>query len=119
MSFDYASLAVLADELLAEFGQSLTITSHSTGEYDPATGTTSSSATSHEGYGAVLEYTARDVNGTLVLQGDKQLLLSPDLIAAPEVDDVVTVGQIDYTIKSVKTISPAGVPVLYDCNVRT
>ena len=124
MSFDYASIAVLADELLAEFGQPLTITTHVTGEYDPATGLTSFSATSHEGYGAVLDYglhqSGMGAGGdSLIQHGDKQLLLSPNVITPPLVDDIVTIGQLGYTIKNIKTVAPSGVPVLYDCNVRT
>jgi hypothetical protein len=123
MSFDYAPMAELADELLTEFGQALTITTSVVGEYDPATGTTSSSVTSHEGYGVLLDYGLHgsgsyNTPGTLVQQGDKQLLLSPDLVTPPQMDDVVTFSQVNYTIKNIKAISPAGVPVLYDCNVR-
>ena len=118
MSFDYSELAVLADELLEEFGQPVTITTSVTGVYNPATGTAPSSVTSHEGWAALFDYGARDVNGTLIQQGDKQLLLSPNLIAPPKLDDVVTVSQVKYTIKNIKVVSPSGVPVLYECNVR-
>lgn len=123
MTFDYAEIAALANELLADFGQTLAITTHVAGEYNPATGTSSSSVTSHEGFGMVMDYGLHGSGisnspDSLIQQGDKQLLLAPGLVTPPMLGDVVTFDGADYKINNVKTISPAGVCVLYDCNVR-
>lgn len=129
MTFSYTEIADLADELLQEFGQAVTIATRVSGAYDPATGGSTVTETTQTGSGAIFDresFTAGDQNddGSLVLSTDKQLLLSPyttagAAITAPVADSTrVTVDGIVYTVKRVKAIEPAGTPVMYDCNVR-
>lgn len=129
MSFDYTEVAALADELLQEFGQAVTITTRAAGAYDPATGAASVTETTQAGTGALFDIIAlrggeQNADGSAVLTTDKQLLLSPyttggAAITPPVADSTrVLVDGDTYTVKVVREVSPAGTPVMYDCNVR-
>jgi hypothetical protein len=127
MSF-YARLQNTANKLLKGKGQAVTLTHVVPGTYDPSTGGVTNTTTTQSGSGAVFEYGTKEAGiynapGSLVKVGDKQLLLSALNVAgaalpAPVVNDTVTIGGVTYTITQVKVISPAGTPVMYDCNLR-
>ena len=124
MAFDYSEIADVADEILEEFGQAVTLTHVEPGEYVPGEGITNTT-TIQTGTGAVIDWDARQVDGTLILIGDKRLLLSPlntagTVLTAPVLGDTITdAAGIVYTLVApLKTVSPAGTAVLYDCNLR-
>lgn len=119
----YSDMSDISDDLLGEFGQVVTITRNTVGAYDPATGSASVSTVTQIGNGAIFEYKmlangVNQINGTLLQQGDKRLLLSTAGITAPKLDDKVLANGITYTIKNIKETSPAGSPVLYECLLR-
>jgi len=128
MAFDYSEIADVADEILEEFGQSVTLTHITPGEYVPGEEITSTSTT-QTGTGAILDYNTAQAGifsapGSLVQMGDKWLLLSPintsgGILTAPVNSDTATdaSGKV-WTITQTKTVSPAGTAVLYDCNLR-
>ena len=118
MSF-YSEMAAMANDLLSEFGQSVTLTNYGNGAYDPATGAANTDITIQTGWGAIFDISNRDIDGTVIQQGDKQLLLASIGISAPQVNDTVLSSCGYYTIKSVKATSPAGTPVVYDCLLRS
>lgn len=129
MTFAYDEIADLADELIREFGQTVTVTMRSSGAYDPATGASTVTETTQTCTGAVFDYSliasgAQNADGSMILATDKQLLLSPyttagAAITRPVPDGTrVTVGSTVYTVKNVKAVEPAGTPVMYDCNLR-
>jgi len=114
----YGDLALTADDLLKEFGQPVTIRTQTPGEYDPETGTSAITTVDTVGNGCVFDYGTNAIDGTMIVQGDKQLLLSPVGMAEPGVDDLAIVGGISWRITRVKSTAPAGVAVIYDCNIR-
>lgn len=118
MTFDYTEIAETADELLAEFGQAVVLSRKAAGSYNPATGAQAVTTTTQTGVGVLLDHESRDIDGTMIQRDDQRLLLSSDLVTTPVVDDLVAVGGTSYTIKSIKVLAPAGLVVMYDCNVR-
>lgn len=109
--------------LLTKYGQVLTLTTQASGAYDTATGSVAVTGSSQSAIGAVFDYSTHEIDQSIVLAGDKRLYLSPLLadgsaLVPPSIDDTVTVNGITYTIKKINALSPAGTPVLYDCNVR-
>lgn len=119
----YDRLQATANRLLKGKGQTVTITSQTVGDYDPATGSAPVTASTQTGWGAVFEYTNKNIDGTLIIAGDKQLLLSAInsagiLLATPQVNDTVTIGGQVSTIKQIKPLNPAGTALLFDCNIR-
>lgn len=124
MAYDYQDDADTAAELLEEFGQPVTLTSKTSGAYSPSTGAAVVTTDTQTVNAVVLDYGSRDIDGTLIRAGDKRLLMAPqttagDDLTAPVVDDTVAVGSTTYTVKGIKTLSPAGTVVLFDCNIRS
>ncbi len=140
----YARMAATAVRLLAKFGTTATLSQTSSGSYDPVSGEVSGEETNtYTVRAVVLDYTMpreRDgvfSEGTLVRAGDKKILCEPGVVV-PEagdslllgdqnlllddrqcVDDWLSVdGGLPYEIIRVKTVSPAGTPVLYELQAR-
>lgn len=119
MSFDYLSVAREASALLAEFGQIVTVTRETVGEYDPATGTVSSGTEGYSCHGAVMNYRHQDIDGTLIQRGDVRVLLAPDAQFEPKPGDKVTLADATVlTVISVMPTKPAGLSVLYELQAR-
>jgi len=121
----YSRMQTTADRLLKGKGQAITITRQISGAYDPATGGATVTTTTQTGWGAIFDYGNKNIDGTLIKQGDRQLLLSAvnaagTALTAPALNDTVTdKNGIVYTIVNpLKTIAPAGTTVLFDCNLR-
>jgi hypothetical protein len=119
----YSRMQATANKLLRGKGQQVTITRQVSGAYDPTTGQATVTTTVQNGYGAIFDYSDKNVDGVLILSGDKQLLLSAvnstgTALTAPEVNDTVTAGGMVRTITRIKALSPAGTTVMFDCNLR-
>jgi hypothetical protein len=127
MSF-YAEMASVASELLVEFGQigaiRRTVVMPQPNDWTPGTETT----TFHAVTMAVLPIDEKRIDGTLILTGDKQVLIALDgLTITPAVGDVVMfngsfsagvyTGEA-WTIQKLDTLAPAGVTVMYDAVAR-
>lgn len=115
-AFDYANTAATATRLLQRFGASATIKRTTTGEYDPETGTTPVTVTELATTAAVFAYDQKYIDGTLVLQGDQRAYLAP--AQQPKQGDRLTWQGKDFEMVAVKPVSPAGVPVLYEAQLR-
>lgn len=116
----YATDQLSAKQLLADAGQPVTLTPPASGTYNTATGTiTGSAGTPVQTVGVVLPLSRglKHMPGTDITVGDQQLLLPGD-IAQPVLDTKATIGGVDYTIKEVAPLNPAGTPLLYDCVIR-
>lgn len=118
MSFDYSETAATAAELLAEFGAQVTLTRITPGVYDPATGTVSQTGATHTASGVRLDYEQRYIDGTNIMQGDQRVYLSPTIAVAPQTGDRLTVGAEVFNVVASRPLSPAGVVVLHDVQVR-
>ena len=121
----YARLQATANRLLKGKGQSLTLTKVTAGTYNPATGGFTGAGTSTQmAYGAIFDYGTKQIDGTLIKAGDKQLLLSAfktdgAALTAPVLGDTVSIGGVTYTlVEPLKEVNPAGTVVMFDCNVR-
>lgn len=121
----YNRLAATAKKLLKGKGQAVTITTVTPGTYNPSTGTITNSTSTQYGYGAVMNWGVKHIDGALILETDKRLLLSPyntagAALTAPKLGDTVTdAAGTAYTIVSpLKTASPGGTVVLYEANLR-
>lgn len=117
MSF-YADMAMVANDSLGEYGQTVTISAKSIGAYNPATGNAAVTVSTQQVKGVVFPVGAKDIDGTLIHQGDQKLLLSMVGVTPPHVGDTVTIGATSYTITFIKLLTPAGVNVLCECNIR-
>lgn len=122
MTFNYSKSAATARKLLTKFGRTVTRRTYTAGAYDPATGTSTPTTADTSRIGALFDYNDKTsqgqqyVRGTLVIAGDKQLLLDAEGAAAAT--DHYIVGSAEYTVVSMAEINPAGTPVMYDLHLR-
>jgi hypothetical protein len=122
----YDRLQNTAQKLIKDKGQTVTLTHVDPGTYDPTTGGYSGgSTTTQYGYGAVIDWNANQIDGTLIKTGDRRLLLSPlntagAALTSPVLNDKITdaAGVVYTFVAPLNIVSPAGTPVLYDCNLR-
>lgn len=110
---------MLADDvalLLEDFGSDLTLERPGAPTYDPAAGTlTNATDATLTIRGVLINYTDDDVDGTVVLQGDRRLLVSATgSDDAPERGDIVGGAK----IVDVRTIAPNGTAIAWACQVR-
>lgn len=117
MNFDYAALASKSAALLSKFGRDVTRRRVTRGAYDTSQGSAANAGQADATFkGALLDFGTREVDGTLVKSTDKKLLLEAS--GAPLASDTFLVGGLEYAVVSVKEISPAGTPVLYEVQLR-
>lgn len=128
----YDDMATVADELLSDFGQNLTLTKTIPGAYDPVTGLDSSATTqSQTVVAAVLPFHSGKEKGAdaefsdAVIRGEvKKVLVSPKtpsdtaLAFSPEPDHILTIDSVDWRVLGVTSLKPAGTVVSYSMVVQ-
>lgn len=119
----YDEMAVMALEMITEFGQPVTISKTEPGEYDPEKGGESPGATIEQtAQGILLDFTGQEFqNNSLIKQGDKKLKIAaqglewvPDLL-----NKVIIQGRTWSIVPPLKEVNPAGTPILYELQVRS
>jgi hypothetical protein len=119
MSFDYAEIAQVAHEILAEFGAEGVLTRKERGTvYDPGTGGYSETMTTQSCTAVVFPIDQKLVNGTTVLATDEQAYLSAVGLTIPQTGQALTWQGADYTLMNVENLAPAGLSVLVELIVR-
>ena len=119
MSFDYAEIAQVAHEILAEFGAEGVLARKERGTvYDPGAGGYGETTVTQPCTAVVFPVDQKLVNGTTVLATDEQAYLSAVGLTVPAPTQVLTWQGADYTLMSVKSLAPAGLPVLVELIVR-
>jgi hypothetical protein len=103
--------------MLTKYGQAVTITRQTTGAYDPATGSAAIVETTQTGVGALFDFETAEIDGTLIQQNDKKLLLNA-IVTAPLLNDKFTVNTIIYTVVNIKELNPAGTAVMFELALR-
>ncbi len=119
----YDEMAVMALEMITEFGQPVTISKTDLGEYDPELGGEAPGATIEQiAQGILLDFTGQEFqNNSLIKQGDKKLKIAAQGLAwVPGLlDKVVAQGRCWSIVPPLKEINPAGMPILYELQVRS
>ena len=122
MSF-YDEMAALALEMIAEFGQPVTIRATTVVEYDPETGSAPpDTMIDQTAQGILLDFSGQEFqNNSLIKQGDKKLKIAAQGLAwAPDLlNKVVVQGRTWSIVPPLKEINPAGTPILYELQVRS
>lgn len=118
--FDYVEARDDADELLTDFGQAVSLrrTTNSGTEWAP-TQTTADTAT----VAAIIDYDTQEIDGVNILATDQRALVAAGPLTAAGITsvrkpDALVVGGVAVPIERVKTIAPAGLVVMYDCQLR-
>jgi hypothetical protein len=117
--FDYAKTAATAARLLLKFGRAVTLTRVTPGAYDPATGAPGTGTTAtHAGTAALFEYQQKDIDGTHIRMGDQRAYIAPGLAVTPQTGDTLTIGSDVWSVIASRPLSPAGIVVLHEAQVR-
>ena len=115
----YSDMAMVADDLITEFGSTVTLKFASGSSYNTETGGTTITYTDQSGHGCVVEFDKELIDGSKVRIGDKLLLLSPIGVSEPQLGDLIVAGGETWSIvPPVSVTAPAGVAVLYECQLR-
>lgn len=119
----YDEMAVMALEMITEFGQPVTIRATTVGEYDPEAGTASPDTVIEQtAQGMLIDFTGQEFqNNSLIKQGDKKLKIAARRLAwVPGLlDKVIVQGRTWSIVPPLKEINPAGTPILYELQVRS
>ncbi|MNN02052.1 hypothetical protein D3C81_1146910 [compost metagenome] len=116
-------MAVMALDMITEFGQPVTIRAITVGEYDPNAGSAPPDSTKEQtAQSILLDFTGQEFqNNSLIKQGDKKLKIAaqglewvPDLL-----NKVIIQGRTWSIVPPLKEVSPAGTPILYELQVRS
>jgi len=119
----YDEMAVMALDMITEFGQPVTISKTEPGEYDPETGGEAPGTTVEQAaQGILLDFTGQEFQtNSLIRQGDKKLKIAAQGLAwVPGLlDKVVAQGRTWSIVPPLKEVNPAGTPILYELQVRS
>ncbi|AXP04261.1 hypothetical protein DZG01_15190 [Pseudomonas fluorescens] len=119
----YEEMAVMALDMITEFGQPVIIRDAKVGEYDPDTGTMPPDAVIEQtAQGIMLDFTGQDfLSNSLIQQGDKKLkVAAKGLQWKPSLmNKIVVQGRTWSIIPPLKEVNPAGTPILYELQVRS
>ena len=114
---DYQRTAATAERLIKDAGQALTLTREVAGGYDPDIGATHTTVTA-SGDGVLLNYSAHNIDGTLIEVGDCKLFIGPSLSVQPIAGDLIAVGGESWRVVASRPLSPGGTVLLHECQVR-
>lgn len=114
----YTEMAEVAGDLLDEFGITITLT-RVTGATPKlvSTGTAvAGTSTTYSPKGVVKNYPSNLIDGTLIRQGDKMVIL--DNTIEPEMADELTFHGSTWNIVSITNYKPADTAICYSVQVR-
>ncbi|QIH09008.1 MULTISPECIES: hypothetical protein [unclassified Pseudomonas] len=123
MASFYDEMALMALEMITEFGQPVTIRNIKPGEYDPETGFAGPDTIIEQtAQGILLDFTGLEFqNNSLIKQGDKKLKVAAQGLewALDLLNQVVIQGRTWSIVPPLKEVNPAGTPILYELQVRS
>lgn len=118
----YDEMAVMALEMITEFGQAVTIRDTVKGIYNPATSKTGpDTITDRTAQGILLDFSGQEFQtNTLIKVGDKKLKIAASGLSTPPalLSKVIVQGRAWTIIPPLKEINPAGTPLIYELQLR-
>lgn len=115
----YQRAKALVERLLTKKGQPVTLVkagNPSTGYDENGDPISATPDVTISGVGASLNYSINEIDGTVIQSGDCKLLFQGD--GSPEVDMTVTLSSIKWRIVAVMPLSPGGIVVMYELQLR-
>lgn len=114
-TFNYGRARATAARLIKKFGQTVQLrrTVRIGPDWDPTF-----TEESYAAIAAVMDYSDSEINGTLIMAGDKKVFLSEGLTVAPELSDKLSIGGLVHSLMQVKPLAPAGLVVFWELQCR-
>jgi hypothetical protein len=105
--------------MLARFGGEAVLRRLRKSAYDPAAGRATRIATDYNLRALAGSYRLGQVDGSLIRSDDRRVLLEAAGDApAPQPGDRLIMDGATYAIVAVRTLAPAGTPLLHECQAR-
>lgn len=116
-TFDYAKMAETAKTLLERFGSTIEITRTTDATYNPVTGaSTPGSSDTFRPKGVLLKFPDKLIDGTRIKQSDRRLIVDDTLEI--NLNDKPLIQGEEWNLVENMTVSPAGVPIVYEFLAR-
>ena len=115
MSYSYLGVKSTATDLLKKFGRQFTFTRKTDGSYNPNTGSSSTSSSTYQRYGAVFNYSDSERGEGTVQEGDRRILAEGHTY---QIGDTVSIESENYRIISISNIQPGDTIVACNLQVR-
>jgi len=112
----YDELKLSADDLIAQFGRTLSFTRITQGAYDPATGTTTDVETPYTAKAVRTRFSVEERRDSSIQVDDIKLVAEAD--GAYTVNDKVSIDSEDFLIVRSDPIRPADVTLAYTLQAR-
>jgi hypothetical protein len=119
--FDYQRIRDQVAVIIGKYGAPMVLRVPAPGAYDPATGgrATDSPYVDYSCFGTVDEYDIRDIDGTLIKEGDKRVTLSASsAMPDPVKGNILIMAGVEWSVERCKPTAPAGISVVYEVQVR-
>ena len=123
---DYGATAAAASKALRQVGQRMTLTRSTEPTFDPVTGGPTGAATvqTWQPWGIMTTYNSMDRlaaanrDGSMIQTGDMKAVMEVLPGCVPQPGDRLTANGATWQIIAVDPVAPAGVPVIFKCQVR-
>ena len=117
--FNYARAKLTADRLIDKFGQTAILRGYTLGGGGDPWNPTGSSSTDYSCTVALVDYSSREKEGTLIQARDRRALIAVgSLSVIPDASFVLVIGSEVYAIANITQLNPGGTVVMYDAQVR-
>lgn len=107
-----------ASDLITKFGKSLTLKTVVNGTYDPATGEITNTETTATVLGIVKDYASNEIDGTMVLVGDRKVSIAALGNTEPQTTDKITIDGVDWQVVAVSGIWSGELKAMHVIQVR-
>jgi len=121
---DYSAIATRVKGLLTTYGTTMVLSRYSPGTFNPITGRYASSSTLTCNVIGIIKSPFRHnmgdrfLDGSLILEGDRELIIATSSTYTPGLGDTITAASVDYSVVGLHTIEPSGMDIVYRCLVR-
>lgn len=100
-------------------GMAMTFSRNVQGAYDPAIGTVTNTTLSYATYGIITEYRNFEIDGTVIKQGDKRIIIGiPAGMPEPIQDDNLIIGGVTWAVKQCNPVMPSGTSIIFKLQIR-
>ena len=116
----YDDTAQTAQDMITEFGRTITLRRNNEGVYNPLTDTVTGATQIDVPVKAVFtDFKENEIDGTLIVRGDKRVLLAAAaLVAGPEHNDILVDGAEQYHVVELMAVQPGDTAIIYKLQVR-
>ena len=115
---NYDRFVSTAIKQINDKGRTVILRNSGNGSFDPITSTfTDGATTDRSPKGLFTEYNAKEIDGSIIIRGDKKVLIA-DLSSPPDNSDILIDGTDEYSVINVGVIQPGDTPILYILQVR-